>query len=211
MRCLSFARLSAVSWSAAIASVALVLASSAATAQTNVRIRGTITAIDTATMSLKSRSGEDLTMALDEKLGVAVATAAKFEDIKPNDYVGSAAMKGADGKLVALEVHFLPATVPAGHTPWDLEPGSTMTNANVVEARVQSSGGAGVRELQLKYKDGEQTIMVPPNAPVVRAVPGTRADLKVGEYVFVAAQKAADGKLTALRVQVSKNGVKPPQ
>jgi hypothetical protein len=172
------------------------------------RIRGTITAIDATTISVKSRTGEDLKMALDEKLGVAVATAVKFEDIKPGDYVGSAAMKGADGKLVALEVHYLAATVPSGFTPWDLEPGSTMTNANVVEAKVQS---AGARELQVKYKDGEQTIVVPPNAPIVRAVPGTKDDLKVGEYVFVVAQKAADGKMTALRVQVSKNGVKPPQ
>ena len=116
-------------------------------------------------------------------------------------------MKGADGKLVALEVHYLTATVPAGHTPWDLEPGSTMTNANVTEAVVS---GTGTRELSLKYKDGEQKIMVPANTPVVRAVPGTRADLKVGEYVFIAGQ-SADGKVTAPRVQVSKDGVKPPQ
>ena len=172
------------------------------------RIRGTITAIDATTISVKSRTGEDLKMGLDEKLGVAVATAVKFEDIKPGDYVGSAAMKGADGKLVALEVHYLAASVPTGFTPWDLEPGSTMTNANVVESKVVSSGA---RELQVKYKDGEQTILVPPNTPIVRAVPGTRDDLKVGEYVFVVAQKAADGSMTALRAQVSRNGVKPPQ
>ena len=195
----------------------LFLTVTAASAQTNVRIRGTITSIDATTISVRSRSGEDMKLALDEKLGVGVATAVKFEDIKAGDYVGSAALKGPDGKLVALEVHFLPATVPAGHTPWDLEPGSTMTNAHVVEARVSAagsagaSGGTGARELQLKYKDGEQTIVVPANAPVVRAVPGAKDDLKVGEYVFIAAQKAADGKLTALRVQVSKNGVKPPQ
>ena len=193
-------------YSTVILAAALLLASGAASAQ--MRIRGTITAIDATTLSVKSRTGEDLNMALDEKLGVGVATVAKFEDIKPNDFVGATAMKGADGKLVALEVHYLPPSVPSGHTQWDLEPGSTMTNANVVEAKVQS---AGARELQLKYKDGEQTIMVPMNTPIVRAVPGTKDDLKVGEYVFVFAQKAADGKLTALRVQVSKNGVKPPQ
>jgi hypothetical protein len=188
--------------------IAGILLATSGLASAQMRIRGTITAIDATTISVKSRTGEDLKMALDEKLGVAVATAVKFEDIKPGDYVGSAAMKGADGKLVALEVHYLAATVPSGFTPWDLEPGSTMTNANVVEAKVQS---AGARELQVKYKDGEQTIVVPPNAPIVRAVPGTKDDLKVGEYVFVVAQKAADGKMTALRVQVSKNGVKPPQ
>ena len=188
--------------------VAGVLLVTSGVVSAQMRIRGTITAIDATTISVKSRTGEDLKMGLDEKLGVAVATAVKFEDIKPGDYVGSAAMKGADGKLVALEVHYLAASVPTGFTPWDLEPGSTMTNANVVESKVVSSGA---RELQVKYKDGEQTILVPPNTPIVRAVPGTRDDLKVGEYVFVVAQKAADGSMMALRAQVGKNGVKPPQ
>jgi hypothetical protein len=115
-------------------------------------------------------------------------------------------MKRADGALVAVEVHYLPPNVPPGHAPWDLQPGSTMTNASV-EAVVQS---AGRRALTLRYKDGEQTILVPDGIPIVRAVPGSRADLAVGEYVFVAAQAAADGKLTALRIQVSKDGVRPP-
>ena len=92
--------------------------------------------------------------------------------------------------------------------PWPLAPGSTMTNANVAEALV---GATGVRELTLRYKDGEQKIVVPAQAPIVRAVPGARADLKVGEYVFVAAQPAPDGRLTAQRIQVSRDGVKPPQ
>jgi hypothetical protein len=178
-----------------------------ASAQTAVRVRGVITAVEPGVLSVKSRTGEDLKLAMADDVGVAVATAVKFEDIKAGDYVGSAAVKGADGRLVALEVHYLAPNVPAGHTPWDLQPGSTMTNANVVEAMV---GGTGGRELTLKHKDGEQKIVVPPNAPIVRAVPGTRADLKVGETVFVAAQ-SADGKLKALRVQVSRDGVKPPQ
>ena len=186
----------------------LAVASQGATAQTNVRVRGTITAIDATTLSVKSRSGEDLKLTLADNLGVGVATAVRFEDIKPGEFVGTTAVRGPDGRLVAREVHYLPPNVPSGHTAWDLEPGATMTNANVVEAVV---AGTGVREISLKYKDGEQKIMVPPNTPVVRAIPGARSDLKVGEYVFVAAQAAADGKLTALRVQVSKDGVRPPQ
>lgn len=35
--------------------------------------------------------------------------------------------------------------------------------------------------------------------------------LVVGEYVFAAAQAGGDGALTAQRVQVSKDGVRPPQ
>jgi len=35
--------------------------------------------------------------------------------------------------------------------------------------------------------------------------------LKPGEYVFAAAQANAEGKMTVLRIQVSKDGFKPPQ
>jgi hypothetical protein len=178
-----------------------------ALAQTNVRVRGTITAVDDKTLAVRSRDGQDLRIALAENLGVAVATAVAFEDIKQGDYVGSAAVQRPDGTLVALEVHYLAPNVPAGFGPWDLAPNATMTNANVV-AKVQDTGR---RELTLQWKDGEKKILVPEAAPIVRAVPGTRADLVSGEYVFIAAQSAPDGALTALRVQVSKNGVKPPQ
>jgi hypothetical protein len=175
-------------------------------AQTAARIRGTITGFDGSVLALKSREGQDLKLQLVENATVAVAKPVKFEDFKPGDYVGSAATKRPDGTLVALEVHYLPPNVPPGHIPWDLQPGSTMTNANV-EAIVAT---AGKRELTLKYKDGEQKILVPEGVPIVRAVPGSRADLVVGEYVFVAAQAFPDGKMTALRIQVSKDGVKPP-
>ena len=175
-------------------------------AQTATRIRGTITGFDGSVLALKSREGQDLQLQLVENATVAVAKPIKFEDIKPGDYVGSAAVKRPDGTLVALEVHYLPPTVPPGHTAWDLQPGSTMTNANV-EAIVAA---AGKRELTLKYKDGEQKILVPEGIPLARTVPGSRADLVVGEYVFVAAQAFPDGKMTALRIQVSKDGVKPP-
>jgi len=187
---------------------ALAVATADADAQKNARVRGTITAVEGSVLVVKSRTGEDLRVHLAENVGVAVATAVRFEDIKPGDYVGSAAVKRADGMLVALEVHYLPPNVPPGHGPWDLAAGSTMTNANVAAATVQATGA---RELVLQYKDGAQKILVPEGVPIVRAVPGGRADLKPGEYVFLVAQVASDGKMTAPRVQVSKAGVRPPQ
>src|SRR5256714_5216670 len=54
-----------------------------------------------------------------------------------------------------------------GHRPWDLEPGSTMTNA-MVTAMVQSNNG---HELTLKYKDGAQQVIVPNDIPIVMAEP----------------------------------------
>ena len=186
---------------------AFALAATSADAQQSIRVRGTITGIDGNVLSLKSRDGKDLTIHLADNLAVAVAKAAAITDLKPGDYVASAAMKRADGTLVALEVHYLPPAVPQGHTPWDLQPGSTMTNANVA-AIVQVEGG---RELTLEYKDGSQKILVPDGVPVVRAVPGSRADLKPGEYIWAVARVAADGQMTVGGIQVSKDGVKPPQ
>lgn len=187
--------------------IGLVLIASAAQAQTNVRIRGTITGIDGKVMAVKSRDGKDLKIELADNVTVAVAKAIRFEDIKKGDYVGATTMPGPNGTQAAVEVHYLAPTTPDGQLAWDLQPGSTMTNANVDSI----VSGTGNRELTLTYKGGVQKITVPESAALVRAVPGARSDLVVGEYVFIGAQQAADGTLSAARVQVSKDGVKPPQ
>lgn len=87
-----------------------------------------------------------------------------------------------------------------------LQPGSTMTNASL-EGIAQVSGG---NEITMTYKDGSQRILVPPGTPVVTFVPGTRADLKPGEFIFTTARNEG-GRLVTQRVSVSKDGVKPPQ
>ena len=186
---------------------ALALASAGADAPAPMRVRGTITAIDGNVVSVKLRDGQDVKLHLADDVGVAVARPIKFEDIKQGDYVGVTTQKRADGALIAREVHYLAPTVPQGHIPWDLEPGSMMTNANV-DAMVSAAGN---QELTLKYKDGMQKVVVPQGVPIVRAVPGNRSDLKPGEYVFAVVQVAPDGKITAPRIQVSKDGIKPPQ
>ena len=185
--------------------LALMLASAAAFAQASVRLRGTITALDGNVLSVKSRDGRDLKINLAPDAAVATAKAATLAELK-GAYVGATA-KNQGGRLVAVEVHVLPPTAASGHTPWDLEPGSTMTNANL-ETLAQVTGGD---EITMKYKDGSQKILVPPGTPVVAFAPGSRADLKPGEYIFTAARQEADGKLSTGRVAVSKNGVRPPQ
>lgn len=191
----------------ALALLGLGLIAPSAGAQTPVRVRGTIVAIDGKVLAVKSRDGRDLRIELADNLTVAVARAITFADVKQGDYVGATTTTRADGAHVAVEVHYLPPAAQEGQSPWDLIPGSTMTNANVTSIVT----GTGNGELTLQYKGGTQKIVVPDGVPIVRAVPGTRADLVPGEYVFAVAQAAADGTLTATRVQVSKDGVKPPQ
>jgi Domain of unknown function (DUF5666) len=179
--------------------------SSAAFAQSTTRVRGTIARLDGDVLTVKTREGKEVKVQLAPDTAVAVAKAASLSDIKPGTYVGSAAMKRADGTLVAKEVHTLPPQAPAGHMPWDLEPGSTMTNANLVGV-AQSAGG---QQITLEYKDGSQKILVPPGTPIVTFVPGDRSALKPGETIFTTAKVDADGKLSTQRIQVSKDGVRP--
>jgi hypothetical protein len=129
-------------------------------------------------------------------------------DLKPGDYVGSTTKQRPDGALVALEVHTIPRSVAEGHRPWDLEPGTMMTNANVASL-IEAVGG---QELVLQYKDGSQKILVPAGTPIVTTVVADRSFLKPGEYVFFSAQAGSDGRMTTSgRIQVSKDGVRPPQ
>jgi len=196
---------------ACAAAVLFAFISTLAEAQKPMRIRGTITGLEGNVLSVKSRDGKDLKINLADNLSVSGTKAITMADIKPGDYVGSAAVKRPDGTLVALEVHLFSAAqrgvVPEGHTPWDLAPGSTMTNA-ILEGVVQTAGG---HEITLEYKGGSQKILVPEGVPMATTVPGDRSLLVPGAYVFMGAQVAADGKISAARIQASKDGVKPPQ
>jgi hypothetical protein len=181
-----------------------------ADAQERVRVRGTIEKFENDVLTVKTREGPVITIKLGENYGVGGLVPAKFEDIKQNTYVGIAGLPLLDGKIRALEVLIFPEAMRGtseGHFPWDLVPESTMTNAAVTETVARAEGNA----LVLKYKDGEKTILVPENAPIVRAVPAEKSELKAGAKIFIAAAiKGADGNLTAQRVTVGLNGLTPP-
>ena len=53
-------------------------------------------------------------------------------------------------------------------------------------------------------------VTVPANTPIVTFGPGDAAMLKPGAKVFIGAQQAADGTLSAARVAVGKDGLTPP-
>jgi hypothetical protein len=186
----------------------LALASAAADAQ--MRVRGTITGFDGNVLAVQTREGRDLKIELAKDATVAYPKALKLSEIKAGTPLGTTAVMGADGKLVAREIHVFPegrAIPNEGHRPWDLEPNSSMTNATV-SALAQAGNG---RELTLTYKGGSQTVIVPENVPVVMAIEADKSLLVPGAYVYIAASMNNDGKVIASRVQVSKDGVKPPQ
>jgi hypothetical protein len=183
----------------------LAFACGAAYAQAPSRIRGTITKMEGNVMSVKTRDGKDVQVTLAPDTTVATAKNTTLADLK-DKYVGVTSEE-KDGKLVAVEVHAIPPAAPSGHMPWDLKPGSGMTNANLA-SQAKVTGGD---EITMKYKDGEKKIVVPPGTPVVGFEQGSLADLKPGETIFTTAKMESEGKYSTGRVAVSKGGVKPPQ
>lgn len=178
------------------------------------RIRGVIEAFSGQTLVVKARNGESMTLAMAPDTRIGTVLKASLSDIKPGDFVGSAAVKGADGKLKALEVHIFPESMRGtgeGQHPWDQGPDSSMTNATVGTVSAVAGGGT---TLVLHYKDrdkeGEATIEVSPNVPIVTLAPGNVSMLQPGRAVTLFAVPGADGKKTIRAVTVESNSVKPP-
>ena len=169
-----------------------------------VRLRGTVQSVGPSSMVVREHSGESIELALTDHLVVSEVYPIALADIGPNSFIGTAALPQPDGTLRAIAVTVFPESsrgVGEGHRPFDLQPQSTMTNATVADVAAAPVG----RRLQLKYKDGEKTLVVPPEAPVVTFRPADRSLLVPGASVSLSAQEIA-GRPTALRVNAGRNG-----
>jgi hypothetical protein len=183
-------------------------AAAGAEAPQRVNLRGTIESLDGTALRLKTREGAAVAVALADNYAVRVTAKTDIAAIKPNDYVAVAGVPQPDGTIKAQVVQLFPEAlrgIAEGHFPWDLTPDSTMTNATVEAVVAKASD----RVITLKYKGGEKTVVVPPEAPVVALKPGSRDMLKPGTPVFIVALKDQAG-LKANGVTVGENGGAPP-
>lgn len=176
-----------------------------------VRVRGTIEKVDGSTLTVKSRDGSTLTVKLADKARVTALVKASLADIKVGSFIGVTAMPQPDGSQKAIGLHiFMDAqkgVVPARSSQWDRQPGSTMTNADVTST-VSSVNG---QVMMIKYADGQKKVIVPPDTPVVRFVPGSMSDLKAGAQIFIlGAKKMPDGTLETAGINVGRDGAAPP-
>jgi len=178
---------------------ALAIASAAVNAQEPARVRGTIAAFDGNVLSVNSGGGNNTAIHLTDKTVIVFTQPIALADIKPGDFLGITSAKRGDGTLTALEVRRFPKPVNPGHRPFEGRDDQTMTNASV-GAMVQSASG---RELTMTYEGGSQKIVVPDSASISTLVPGQRSQLVPGAAVNLTANPGDDGKLTAIRIQVS--------
>ncbi len=211
------------------------LAASAAFAAPPARIRGTLMAVSTTTITVRTTAGAVDSISLTPKTRYVAVTKASLADVRAGRYIGTAT-KEVGGQQVALEVAIFPETmrgVGEGHYPWDTIPDTTMpartsvdssmTNGNVSMAmpaprtassmtngNVQAAGGAGGdKTLTVTYSGGLQTIIVPPSAPIVLLNLANHDVLQPGAGVMVLGTDV-QGKMTALAVSAGVDGVKPP-
>jgi hypothetical protein len=169
-------------------------------------VRGKIVNLSGQSLSVKTREGQTVTVALAPGASVLALARKKLSDIKSGDFIASTSMRGKDGKLHAVEIHFLPPNVPELQIPYDLRQGSVMTNSHV-SGIAKVTGGT---DLAVTYKGTSTDIIVDSKTSIVGPVPAAMDDLKPGKAVFLRAVKAADGSLSANNVTVEKPGVKPP-
>ena len=153
----------------AFASVVLALCAVGAWAQQpqTVRISGTVESFAGHVLAVKSDKLGEVTVNLPDNVTVFGVSKAMLADVKPGAYIGVGAMPQSDGSQRAIQVTVMAESqrgLSEGHRPWDARPNSTMTNG-YVEQTVESVDGHTVI---VKYKGGEQKIVIPPDA-VIRA------------------------------------------
>ncbi len=172
-----------------------------------VRVRATITSINGGVLTVKARDGAEMKLKLADNAPVNEIVKASLADVKPGAYVAVTGMPQPDGSQKALAVFIFPEAqrgLAEGHRPWDFAPNSTMTNATVDTQIAEKDG----QTLTVKYKGGEQKVLVTPATEITVATKKSAADLKPGQKISVfAAKKQPDGTLEAPNLSFGDYGV----
>lgn len=188
-----------------------VLLSAASFAQQppTMRVSGTVESFDGHVLAVKSDKLGEVRVNLTGDAAVFGVAKATLADLKPGAFIGVGAMPQPDGSQRAVQVTVFAEVqrgTGEGHRPWDARPNSTMTNG-AVDQTVASVDG---QVLLVKYKGGEQKIVVPADASILAYAVSDKTELKPGAKIAILrAVKKPDGSLEANRVNVGRGGVAP--
>lgn len=172
------------------------------------RLRGTLQQVGPDRITLLTREGDTVSLALGAQLTVAEVYPITLAEVQAGSFIGTAALPQADGSLHAIALTVFPESARGlgeGHRPFDLQADSTMTNATVADVVSAPTG----RTLQLRYAGGQKTLQVPVGTPVVTFKPADRSLLVPGASVSLSAQLLA-GEPTVTRINAGRNGFKLP-
>ena len=144
----------------------------------------------------------DAKITVSDKTVIRHEVAIKFSEIVSGMYVGATASKQPDGTFLASQINVFSEDqrgTGEGHRPLG---NATMTNANVERVDDVMVRDVKGRMLNLKYKDGEVKVLVPPDIPLAKRVVSDRSVVKTGSEVSVNVTQEADGSLLARQITV---------
>jgi hypothetical protein len=174
-----------------------------------VRVNGTVESFDGHVLAVKSEKLGDVKVNITGDLSVIGVAKGSIADVKPGAYIGVGAMPQTDGSQRAIQVTVMAESqrgLSEGHRPWDAQPNSTMTNGSVD----QIVGSVDGPTVIVKYKGGEQKIVIPHDAVIRAYMVGDKSELKPGAHIaIVRAVKKPDGSLETDRVNVGRGDVVP--
>lgn len=171
-------------------------------------IRGVVKSLDGDVLTVATREGGTAVVKLTTGWTVTEVKPVSPEAIQAGSFIGTTEVDRPDGSGVSLEVHVFPPGVKMGegHYPWDLKPGSNMTNGTIDNVVTGVKG----REVDVSFPGGHRHVAIPTDIPIVQFGLGDRALVKPGAGVFIGAFKGADGVYISNRVTTGANGVNPP-
>ena len=158
---------------------------------------GTVNSIDASTLSVTSEEGGAAeTLRLGPNWVVLQNRPASLADIKANDFIASAAVRKADGKLHSTELRIFPDAMRGlgeGQRPMNDTQNQTMTNATVSGAAIVN----GSNIITVKFQGGESELILDPGVPVTAILPVDPSMVKAGARVRVQGNKTADGAVVS--------------
>lgn len=172
------------------------------------RVRGTIISREGSLLTVATRDGGRSVVTLTEPLTVVALRRVALPEITNGSALGVVAEPGADDELRAVAITVLPPgqRIREVQEAWDLAPNTSMNNG-AVEAVMESRDD---RVVTLSIFGRSVRVRITPQTVLVMPIPASPADLAPGTVVFINAVRGEDGRLSASRVTVGKDGVLPP-
>jgi hypothetical protein len=150
-------------------------------------VRGTVDSFNGKVLTIKTAAGAVVSLPVTGSTHFATVINKRFNQLKPDDYIGVTAVPGKDGHLLAEEIHTIPLRgMNEGQYPWDHLPStdaagpviaSSMTNGTVMRIHAVPSmtngtvtSADGASQITVRYqgagmKDGKCEGMVTPGQP----------------------------------------------